>query len=148
MLFNSYEYLCYFLPATLAGFFLLGRKPAWATLWLVAASLFFYGWWKPSDLALIVSSILVNFALARALQRAPLANRWLLPLAVAANLAVLAVYKYADFLLQAYADATGRPVTLLHIALPLGISFFTFTQIAFLVDCRRRKASEPSLAQY
>jgi D-alanyl-lipoteichoic acid acyltransferase DltB (MBOAT superfamily) len=148
MLFNSYEYLCYFLPATLAGFFLLGRRPAWATLWLVAASLFFYGWWKPSDLPLIVASILGNFAFGRALQRAPLSNRWLLPLAVAANLALLAVYKYADFLLQAWSDLTGRPVTLLHIALPLGISFFTFTQIAFLVDCRRRKATEPSLAHY
>ncbi|HEY1326795.1 MAG TPA: MBOAT family protein [Casimicrobiaceae bacterium] len=148
MLFNSYEYLVYFLPAALAGYFLLSRRPAWAIAWLVAASLFFYAWWKPSDLPLIVASIVGNFVLGRALQRAPASNRWLLPLAIGANLAALAVYKYADFALQTFATATGRNVPLLHIALPLGISFFTFTQIAFLVDCRRGKASEPSLNQY
>lgn len=148
MLFNSYEYLCYFLPAALAGYFALARRPVWAVIWLVAASLFFYAWWKPSDLPLICVSILGNFVLGRALQKAPATNRWLLPLAVGANLAALAVFKYTDFALQTFAQASGRPAPLLHIALPLGISFFTFTQIAFLVDCRRGKASEPSLVQY
>src|SRR3954470_6336613 len=148
MLFNSYEYLCYFLPAALGGFFVLGRRPAWATGWLVVASLFFYGWWNPADLPLIGISILGNFMLGRALLRAGASDRGLLALGIAANIAALAVFKYADFVLQQFAAVTGRAVPLLHIALPLGISFFTFTQIAFLVDCRRRKASEPSLLHY
>jgi alginate O-acetyltransferase complex protein AlgI len=148
MLFNSYEYLIYFLPLSLTVYFLLGRRATWAVGWLVAASLFFYGWWDPKYLPLILASIGVNFAVARALHRRTRHAKALLAGGVAANLLLLGVYKYADFAVRNTADLTGLPLALPHIVLPLGISFFTFTQIAYLVDVHRGKAQEPSLLNY
>ena len=146
MLFNSYEYLIWFLPGTLVVFFLLGRRPFAAQVWLTVASLFFYGWWNPWHLPLILGSIAFNFGIARLLQRR--AARAVLAFGVAANLALLGVFKYADFFLVNAAYLVGDAPPLLHLALPLGISFFTFTQIAYLVDVYRRKAQEPVLANY
>ncbi len=146
MLFNSYDYLLWFLPGTLVVFFLLGRRPFAAQVWLTVASLFFYGWWNPWHLPLILGSIAFNFGIARLLQRR--AARAVLALGVAVNLAVLGVFKYADFFLANAAHVVGDAPPLLHLALPLGISFFTFTQIAYLVDVYRRKAQEPVLANY
>ena len=146
MLFNSYDYLLWFLPAALIVFFALGRRPLAAQAWLTVASLVFYGWWNPWHLPLILGSIAVNFAVARALQRG--AGRAILAFGIAANLAVLGVFKYADFLVANVARLTGDAPRLLHLALPLGISFFTFTQIAYLVDVYRRKAREPVLVNY
>ena len=148
MLFNSYEYLCFFLPLALAGYFALARRPALATLWLTAASLAFYAWWRPADLPLIVASILANFAIGRALQAARPGGGALLAAGVGANLAALAFFKYTAFVLASVAAATGAAMPVVDIALPLGISFFTFTQIAFLVDCRRGRVREASLANY
>jgi D-alanyl-lipoteichoic acid acyltransferase DltB (MBOAT superfamily) len=146
MLFNSYEYLLWFLPATLVVFFLLGRRPLAAQAWLTLASLFFYGWWNPWHLPLIAGSIAFNFAVATALRRG--AGGRMLAFGVAANLALLGVFKYADFFLANAARVTGDAPHLLHLALPLGISFFTFTQIAYLVDVHRRKAQEPVFVNY
>ena len=128
MLFNSYEYLIYFLPAAALGFF-------------------FYGWWNPAHLPLIGTSIGVNFWLAQKIQRAANRHRWLVA-GVTANLALLGLFKYADFILRTLAQAGLIPPVQLGLALPLGISFFTFTQIAFLVDVSRDKATEPSFDNY
>ncbi len=146
MLFNSYDYLLWFLPAALVAFFALGRRPLAAQAWLTVASLVFYGWWNPRHLPLILGSIGFNFGIALALQRG--AGRLLLAIGIAVNLAVLGVFKYADFFLANAARLTGDAPHLLHLALPLGISFFTFTQIAYLVDVHRRKAREPALVNY
>jgi D-alanyl-lipoteichoic acid acyltransferase DltB (MBOAT superfamily) len=148
MLFNSYEYLIYFLPLALAAYFLLGRRATWAVGWLVAASLFFYSWWSPKHLPLILVSIGFNFAIGRALHRGPRRAEALLACGIGANLLLLGVFKYADFAVRNAADLTGLPLALPHIVLPLGISFFTFTQIAYLVDVHRGKAKEPSLLNY
>ncbi|HEX8012222.1 MAG TPA: MBOAT family protein [Casimicrobiaceae bacterium] len=148
MLFNSYEYLIYFLPLALAVYFLLGRKATWAVGWLVAASLFFYGWWNPRYLPLILASIGFNFAVGRALHRGPRHARTLLACGIGANLVLLGVFKYAGFAVRNAADLTGLQFALPQIVLPLGISFFTFTQIAYLVDVHRGKAKEPSLLNY
>jgi D-alanyl-lipoteichoic acid acyltransferase DltB (MBOAT superfamily) len=147
VLFNSYEYLIYFLPVAALGFFFFGARPRWAARWLVVASLFFYGWWNPAHLPLIAASIGVNFWLARKIQRAANRHRWLVA-GVAANLALLGLFKYADFILRTLAQAGLMPPVQLGLALPLGISFFTFTQIAFLADVRRDKAREPSFDNY
>ena len=147
MLFNSYEYLIYFLPAAVLGFFAFGERPRWAVRWLVAASLFFYGWWNPAHLPLIVASIAGNFWLAHRIQRSPHRHRWVVT-GVAANLALLGVFKYADFILRTLAQTGLMDPVELGLALPLGISFFTFTQIAFLVDVSRDKATEPSFDNY
>ena len=147
MLFNSYEYLIYFLPATVLGFFAFGEHPRWAVRWLVVASLFFYGWWNPAHLPLIIASIAGNFWLAHRIQRSPHRHRWVVT-GVAANLTLLGVFKYADFILRTLAQTELMHPVELGLALPLGISFFTFTQIAFLVDVSRDKATEPSFDNY
>lgn len=130
MLFNSFAFLFLYLPVVLAGYFLLARWGGDAhLLWLALASLFFYAWWDLRFLPLLLLSILFNHAMAR--------RGWLV-FAVGANLALLAFFKYADFLTGAH----------WHIVLPVGISFFTFTQIAYLVDCQRRQAQPAPLVQY
>jgi len=147
VLFNSYEYLIYFLPITALGYFALGGHARWAVRWLVVASLFFYAWWNPAHLPLIGASILGNYWVARRIQRASSGRPFLIG-GVAANLALLGAFKYADFFLRTLWEAGLAPLVQLNLALPLGISFFTFTQIAFLVDVHRRKAAEPSFDNY
>lgn len=148
MLFNSYDYLIYFLPLSLAAFFVLGRRASWAIGALVAASLVFYGWWNPKYLPLILASIGFNFAIGRMLRAAGRHATALLACGVGANLLLLGVFKYADFAVRNVADLTGLSLALPHIVLPLGISFFTFTQIAYLVDVHRGRAKEPSFLNY
>ena len=147
MLFNSYDYLVYFLPVAVLGYFALGSQPRWSVRWLVAASLVFYGWWNPRYVPLILASVAFNFVVAILIQRAHRA-RPLVIAGVAGNLVLLGVYKYSDFLLRALAGAGIVPLVQLHLALPLGISFFTFTQIAFLVDVARGRAREATLSNY
>ena len=147
MLFNSHAYLIYFLPIAALGFFAFGERPRWAVRWLVVASLFFYGWWNPAHLPLIAGSIVGNFWIARRIQHSAHRRGWLVA-GVAANLALLGIFKYADFLLRTLAQVGAMPLVQLDLALPLGISFFTFTQIAFLVDVSRDKAREPSFDNY
>jgi alginate O-acetyltransferase complex protein AlgI len=143
MLFNSFPFLLLFLPVTLAGFFVCA---AWriraAAIWLTAASLFFYGWWDVRFLGLLVPSFLFNFVAGRALGRMANAGqdrrrRVLLAAVIGANLLVLGYFKYANFLLTDLDAAFGADLGPLDVILPLGISFFTFTQIAFLVDAAR-----------
>ncbi|MBA3507153.1 MAG: MBOAT family protein [Betaproteobacteria bacterium] len=148
MLFNSYVYLLCFLPVTLVVYFLLGRRAKWAVVWLVLASLFFYGFWNPNYLPLIAGSIAANFCVAQLLRRFPERSKPLLIVGVGGNLALLGVFKYAVFFLESVAGIAGAAPPALPIVLPLGISFFTFTQIAYLVDVSRGKAEEPSLANY
>src|SRR3990167_464275 len=154
MLFNSYVFIFSFLPLTLAGFFLLGRvKPLLAAAWLTAASLFFYGWWNPLYIWLLAASILFNYACGIAIARTGARGkragqkRWLI-FAVTANLAVLAYYKYANFFLASISHFSGAALSFGEIVLPLGISFFTFTQIAFLADTYYGKAREYNFVHY
>jgi D-alanyl-lipoteichoic acid acyltransferase DltB (MBOAT superfamily) len=154
MLFNSYAFIFLFLPATLLVFFQLGgvnRKLAAG--WLAAASLFFYGWWNPVYVGLLLASVVFNYGMGIAIVRAAAGadarrKRQLLALAVAANLLLLGYYKYANFFLDSANAALGTTWSLGEIILPLGISFFTFTQIAFLVDAYRGNAREYSFVHY
>ena len=104
-------------------------------MWLLACSLFFYGWWSPRHVVLLLASIVFNYAIGVALGRtANPHRRLLLTVGIAANLALLAFFKYADFLLQSISGLPGIDLEPLGVLLPIGISFYTFTQIAFLVD--------------
>jgi alginate O-acetyltransferase complex protein AlgI len=148
MLFNDPTFLFAYLPVVLLGYFLLGRLQAYrlAAGWLALASLAFYGWDDPARLlSIILSSILFNYILGRWI--AARRRRPLLVLGVASNLALLGWFKYAGFVSVNLA-AAGLPVPLLQVALPIGISFFTFTQIAFLVDTYRGEAKEYSFLSY
>ena len=148
MLFNSFEFIAVFLPCVFGGYALANRwgRRELGLGWLVAASLFFYGWWNPLYVPLLVGSMLANYALGRGLAR-PSAGRGWLTVGVAGNLTLLGWFKYADFLAHNLMSL-GLPVQPPGIVLPLAISFFTFQQIAYLVDARRGLAKEPSLLHY
>ncbi|PZD95468.1 MBOAT family protein [Paenibacillus sambharensis] len=158
MLFNSYTFLYGFLPIVLAGYFLLGRFRLIfaARVWLTAASLVFYGWWDVRYVLLISGSIVFNYAAGLLLQRSavsdttprPYYRKGLMIAGVAGNLLLLGWYKYADFLLENVNALTGSAVPLLSLALPLGISFYTFTQIAYVVDSYYGRVRESSLINY
>ncbi len=142
MLFNSVEFLFAFLPITLAGFWValrVGNRPA--AIWLLACSVIFYGWWSPRHVVLLLISIAFNYAIGMALARAADRRRRtsLLVLGVGVDLGLLAFFKYADFLLYSLSGLPGVDLAPLGILLPIGISFFTFTQIAFLVDAYARR---------
>jgi D-alanyl-lipoteichoic acid acyltransferase DltB (MBOAT superfamily) len=150
MLFNSYEFIFLFLPVVLAGYFLLGHRnrPLAAIGWLAAASLFFYGWWNPRYLLLLLGSIAFNYAIGRALCEVQERRRALLSLGVGSNLLLLGYYKYANFFLATAGTLTGADYAIGAIVLPLGISFFTFTQIAYLVDAYRGEVHEYRFLHY
>ena len=148
LLFNSPEFITLFLPITLLvylGMQRLGRVE-YSLYWLILASLFFYGWWEPRYLLLISASILVNYLLALRLVAAP--TRPLLALGIFLNLLLLGYYKYANFFVSNISELFGIGWTLDAIILPLAISFFTFQQIAYLVDTFRGKVQEHRFSHY
>ena len=154
MLFNSFLFIFCFLPIVLVGFFALARiSHKLAAGWLTVASLFFYGWWDADYLALLLASIGFNYVLGRRIARlheAGLQKRsrqWLV-LAIAANLILLGYFKYTIFFLSSLQTLGAVSGPLPTIVLPLGISFFTITQIAFLVDAHRGQARDYSLTHY
>jgi len=145
------------LPVTWAGFFAFGRWcPRGAIAWLFFASLFFYGWWMPEFTLLLLVSIAFNFSLGRRISalamnvdsKAALRSKGWLIFGIALNLGLLGYYKYANFFIDNLSLATGVNVDLGRVTLPIGISFYTFTQIAFLVDCHRAKFREYSFVPY
>jgi alginate O-acetyltransferase complex protein AlgI len=154
MLFNSYEFILGYLPLTFLGFFLLARVSHFlAASWLTLASVFFYGWWNPAYIGLLLGSIVFNFMAGTAIGRAVARGQvrlagLLLAAGVGGDLALLGYYKYADFFLSNYNAVTGAELPLPGIILPLGISFFTFTQIAFLVDTWEGKVREYRFVHY
>ncbi len=136
------------------GFFLIGaRNSRLACLWLVGASLIFYGYWKWNFIWLLLASIIFNFYLGTRITTSRDRNsgsnaKYLLIVGIATNLALLAYFKYGAFLLEQFTalfDLRPRHST---AKLPIGISFFTFTQIAFLVDCYRRLARDKDPVRY
>ena len=154
MLFNSFSFLLFFLPAMLLGFFVLARfQHRAAAGWLTLGSLFFYGWWDVRYLPLLLASILFNYVIGTAIARSQAAAqstraRRLLQAGIVADLALLAYFKYCNFFLDNLEWLAGRELSDLQVILPIGISFFTFTQIAFLVDTYRREVQEYDLVHY
>jgi alginate O-acetyltransferase complex protein AlgI len=154
MLFNSYEFIFAFLPVVVAVFFALGRvSRTWALRWVIAASLFFYGWWRPLNVLIIAPSVLINFFLARTLQRLNKqgsrgAAQAVLLVGIAFNVAFLGYFKYSNFFVGAINDAFGTQMFLARIILPLGISFITFQKIAFLIDVQAGRIESFTLQDY
>jgi alginate O-acetyltransferase complex protein AlgI len=154
MLFNSFEFISVFMPVTILGFVVLGRMhAALAGGWLTIASLFFYGWWNPRYVALLVGSIVFNYALSTWIARASIESRrprqkLLLTIAIAVDLLVLGYYKYANFFVSNVNALASTHWTIGQIILPLGISFFTFTQISFLVDTYRGEVTTRNFLHY
>jgi D-alanyl-lipoteichoic acid acyltransferase DltB (MBOAT superfamily) len=140
MLFNSYEFIFLFLPLAVAGFAIIGaRAGVRAALgWLTLASVGFYAWWNPIYVLLLFASLGANYALGSTLAAQAAdkgkGSRLLLGAGIAGNLAVLAYFKYAGFLIANFDALTGANYAVVNIILPLGVSFITFQKIAFLVD--------------
>jgi D-alanyl-lipoteichoic acid acyltransferase DltB (MBOAT superfamily) len=154
MLFNSYEFIFAFLPVAFALYFLLlqfGRGNA-ASIALIGCSLFFYSWWNVIYLPLIVLSICTNFLIGSKIcssfDTVGVKRKPLLILGILFNLSLLAYFKYADFFVENvnYLSASNLPT--LNIVLPLAISFFTFQQIAYLVDSYRGEVKQPDYITY
>lgn len=156
MLFNSYEFIFLFLPISIIVYFWLNKKRLTqaAKAWLVFVSLFFYSWWDISYLPLILGSILFNFAIGTTISRSSkktkpsLHHLSLLTFGIISNLALLGYFKYTDFFIGNLNTLAGTDYPLLHIILPLGISFFTFTQIAYLVDAYKGEVHEIDYLNY
>lgn len=149
MLFNSYIFLFLFLPLCLAGFYILQRKQATlAKVWLTCFSLWFYGYFNPAYLIIMLGSIIGNYMLHCMLvwsrnkkEKETEENREkiILITGVTANLLLLFYFKYFDFFLENVNALFGTGIALKGILLPLGISFFTFQQISFLADTYREE---------
>ena len=151
MLFNSYVFLFLFLPIVLSGYLLVfgkvGKAPALS--WLVLASLFFYGWWHPAFLLLLLASVGTNYVFGLWIrQQTGGRQRLLLAAAVTANLALFGFFKYSGFLVGVFSPLLGGSLTVPDLVLPLGISFFTFQIIAYLVDASRGKVGDCRFAEY
>jgi len=154
MLFTSGQFLFAFLPIALAVFFLTARVagPRVAAAWLALASVYFYGSWRPEYIALLLASIAVNYLFGYLLQTLPPEQRSrrkaLLAAAITANLITLSYYKYANFLAGSVDALLDTHLATFDIVLPIGISFFTFTQIAYLVDSYAGKVLERNPIHY
>lgn len=157
MLFNSYVFIFAFFPVVFFGFFRIGKySHAMASLWLAAASLFFYGWWDVRYVTLLLTSVMFNYGagymighrIARANQQANGTAKMLLAGAIGVNLILLGYFKYANFFVSNLNHFSGTSFSVGEIILPLGISFFTFTQIAFLVDTYQGKVKEFNPVHY
>lgn len=151
MLFTSGLFFFIYLPIVLFGFYVIarvmGQKPA--SIWLGLASLFFYGYWSPIYIFLLLSSIVGNYlaGLLIVRNRGQAASAWITGFSVSLNLLLLFYFKYYNFFVNSVGlGVIGFPV--LNVLLPIGISFFTFTQIAYLVDVHRGKANEADFFHY
>ncbi len=142
MLFNSPVFLFLFLPLTLLFFWLAAkyRGGRSAHMVLTLASIVFYGYWDWRYLFLLGASTIANYLIGRRLSSAP--EKLTLALGIGLNLSVLGYFKYTDFAIANLNALFGSDIGLLSIALPLGISFFTFQKIAYLVDCWRGRVTE------
>jgi len=153
MLFNSAPFVFLFLPLALAGYYLilwLGFQ-RWLFVFLVVASLAFYSVWNPPYVLLLLASVLANYLFGLWIERRrdrEARTGLALALGIAANLAVLGWYKYADFFAANINALTGAGITLEKIILPLAISFYTFQQIAYLTDVARGEVSSGGIARY
>ncbi len=151
MLFTSPVFLFGFLPIVLIGFHVLRRfgRNILLVAWLLAASMVFYAWWSPYFLLLLILSMLANYYIGYTIQHANGRRRnLLLFVGIAGNLALLAYFKYADFFIDSVNAVAKTDLPLLHVILPLGISFFTFQKIAYLADIHARRARTRRLIDF
>lgn len=142
MVFSSMVFLCGFLPAVLIGYAICPAK--YRNFFLFVASLFFYAWGEPRYIVIMLFSTVFDFCnglLMEYLDRKgrPQYRKWVLVLSVVINIGILCFFKYTDFVLQSISQLTGNPAHLLKLALPIGISFYTFQTLSYTIDVYRRE---------
>lgn len=153
MLFNSYLFIFAFLPIMFVIYFLLlkQRLILGSKIWLIAGSIFFYGYWNMIYIPLLLFSIFTNFYIGKSLSYINftlLSKKALLWVGIVFNIALLGYFKYTDFFIKNFNFISSADIPLQNIVLPLGISFFTFTQIAFLVDAYKKDVVEVNILNY
>lgn len=155
MLFNSYEFIFAFLPITFFVYFYLNHKKLTVASkgFLVFSSLFFYAWWNIVYLPIILTSMLFNYLIGVSLKESEIgckkiSKKVLVTFGIILNLLLLGYFKYMDFFIENFNFITGSSIELLNLALPLAISFFTFQQIAYLVDSYRQETKEYDFLTY
>jgi alginate O-acetyltransferase complex protein AlgI len=156
MLFHSYEFILVFLPITFFLHFYLNSKRLTETSkgFLIFSSLFFYGWWSIAYLPILIFSIIFNYFIGRSLteeaeeKNGKFSKKLILILGVTTNVALLAYFKYMDFFIENINLGTGSQIDPLNLLLPLAISFFTFQQIAYLIDSYREKLESYGFLNY
>lgn len=141
MLFSSIPFLFYFLPCVFVLYFLVPMR--WKNTMLLLASLFFYAWGEPKFVVFMLASIVQGYVLARLVEkyRADRGRAKLfLTLSLVFSLGLLGYCKYADFFLSGFNALTGLHIPLLRVALPIGISFYTFQTMSYTIDVYRGEA--------
>lgn len=148
MLFNSYEFILLYLPFTLLVYYKLAKYlgNSYAKSFLIFMSLVFYSYWDINNLPILLTSIIANYIFGHLLTQKK--NKITLTCGIIVNLAFLGYFKYTDFVIQNINTILNTNVPLQNIVLPLGISFFTFTQTAYLVDVYRGETKEYSKSDY
>ena len=135
MLFHSNTFILYFFPLTLLLFFISNRIKFDSKIILILVSLFFYSWWNINYLPLIILSIFINFFLGKKIQKSQNNKKKFLLISILFNICLLFSFKYADFFISNYNFLTNSRIDNLNLPFPLGISFYTFQIITYLVDC-------------
>lgn len=150
MVFSSFPFLLLFLPITLIGYYSLSKVKNGniQKIFLVVASLVFYSVNNPKYLLLLLSSVVINYALAYIIQRAHQYRKLWLAIGVFFNLALLGYYKYTNFFIENISSLTGLEIVVKQVALPLGISFFTFQQLSFLLSIYKNEEKLESFLAY
>ncbi len=154
MLFNSFIFILCFMPLCMAGYFALNRieKYKLAECFLLAMSLWFYGYFNPWYVLVIVASVLINYAFYRFIIKyadaMPGKSKGFTVAAVIVNILIIGYFKYMDFFIENVNSVFKSNLPLLNIALPLGISFFTFQQISFVVDAYRKEIPDYGFIEY
>lgn len=150
MLFNSHFFIFLFFPLSVIGYFTLQRfkKPQLAKYFLFLISLWFYAANDIRSLPVLILSILVNFYLGKQILKTETHKKLLCVIGILLNLAVLGVFKYLNFFMENISFVFGQSYTPISLILPLGISFFTFQQISYLIDCKNNNADGYSISEY
>src|SRR5258708_1428649 len=150
MLFNSLEFIFAFLPITIIvySFLRVNNRQLSAKLFLAAASIFFYGWWDVRYVPLVLGSILANYLISLYFSRGGNSAKFALVIGITFNLSLLIYFKYYNFFMENIGTAIDLKFQFVHIVLPLAISFFTFQQIAYLVESHKDRKAADSLLDY
>ena len=148
MLFNSYQFIFLFLPITWLGYYFIFKiwNSGNAIFWLIFCSLFFYSWWNPIYFFLIILSILINFFVASLINNYE--KKIFLILGILFNISLLAYFKYYNFFVEIVIFTSNLELITKIIILPLGISFYTFQQITFLVDVHNKKINNVNFKDF
>ena len=151
MLFNSQEFIFFFVPLTFCVYQIFIRSyNKGAKLWLILCSLFFYAYWNPVYVILLITSIATNYGCSVFILRNPTSSirKLFLLLGITANLATIGYFKYANFFVENFNHLTGFGFATNQVLLPLAISFFTFQQIAYIVDVYLGKETKSTISEY